>query len=80
MAWRVVHSFFADGRLYAAAGGTASQQMRHIQRQTHQIALLRFMAKSHSYTNGTVQVALNIHGWHGQNAPYYTRMARCKWF
>ena len=39
MAWRVVHSFFADGRLYAAAGGTASQQMRHIQRQAHQIAL-----------------------------------------
>ena len=39
MAWRVVHSFFADGRLYAAAGGTASQQMRHIQRQAHQVAL-----------------------------------------
>lgn len=39
MAGRVVHSFFADGRQYAAADGgrrrqvaTASQQMRHIQR------------------------------------------------
>ena len=77
MAWRVVHSFFADGRLYAAAGGTAlHQDGRQQAAPPHSRCAIyngrrvrSLLAPIHGYMPF-------IHEWHGASGSEYTRMAR----
>lgn len=72
MAWRVVHSFFADGRLYAAADGGRRRQAAppHSRCAIYNGRRTRsLLAPIHGYMPF-------MHEWHGVSGSEHTRMAQ----